>query len=56
MISSRKIFRRSLKATSREVVMITWSLSLRQGNAKERVPTRRVTLMEDHRSQGRRRT
>jgi hypothetical protein len=50
MIASRKRLERSLKATSREVVMRTWPLSVREGREKERVPTRRVTMMEDHRS------
>jgi hypothetical protein len=54
MIVSRKRLGRSLKATSREVVMRTWPLSVRQGRENERVPIRRVTMMEDHNNQGRR--
>jgi hypothetical protein len=56
MIGSRKRLRRSIKETSKEVVMRTWSLSTRQGWEKEMVLTRRVTMMDDNHSQGRRRT
>jgi hypothetical protein len=56
MIASRKRLGRSLRETSREVVMRTWLLSVRQRREKERVLARRVTMMEDHHSQGRRRT
>jgi hypothetical protein len=44
MIASRKRLRRSPKQASREVAMRTWSLSVKQERAKERVPTRRVTV------------
>jgi hypothetical protein len=56
MIVSRKRLGRSLKSTSKEVVMRTWPLSVRQGREKERFPTRRVTMMEVHHKWGRRRT
>jgi hypothetical protein len=48
MIASKKRLGRSLKETSREVVMRTWPLSVRQGSAKKRFLARRVTMMEDH--------
>jgi hypothetical protein len=48
MISSRKRLERSLKVSGREVVIIKCLLSVRQGREKERVPTRRVTMMEEH--------
>jgi hypothetical protein len=56
MIASRKRLERSSKATSIDLVMRNWLLLSRQGRAKERVPIRRVTMMEDHRSHGRTRT
>jgi hypothetical protein len=56
MIASRKRLGRSPKETSREIVIRTWPLSVRKGMAKERVPTRRVTMMGHHHSWGRRRT
>jgi hypothetical protein len=56
MIVSRKRLGRILNSTRKEVVMRTWPLSVIQGREKERVPTRRVILMEEHHCQGRRRT
>jgi hypothetical protein len=56
MITSRKIFGRSQRVANREVVKRTYLLSVRQGREKERVLARRVTLMENHPFQGRRRT
>jgi hypothetical protein len=56
MIASRKRLKRSLRETSKEAVMTTWPLSVRQGRAKERVLARKVTVMEDHHNHGRRRT
>jgi hypothetical protein len=56
MIASKRRLERSLRETSREVVMRTWLLSVRQGRENERVLERRVTMMEDHHNQGRRRT
>jgi hypothetical protein len=47
---------RSLNVASIEVVMRTWPSSIRQGRENERVPTRRVTVMEEHHIQRRRRT
>jgi hypothetical protein len=48
MIAYRKRLERSLKAISKEVVMITCPLSIRKGREKERVLERRVTMMEDY--------
>jgi hypothetical protein len=56
MIKSRKRLRNSLKVSRRDVVKRTFPLSVRQGREKERVLVRRVTVMEDHHNQGRRRT
>jgi hypothetical protein len=56
MIASKKRLERSLRVASREVVKRTWLLSVRQGREKEKVLARRVTVMEDHHSRGRRRT
>jgi hypothetical protein len=56
MIASRKRLGRSPKQASREVVMRTWPLSVRQEREKERVPTRRVTMRGKPHSRGRRRT
>jgi len=55
MIASRKILRRSLRVATKEVVMRTWILLVRQRMENERVPTRSVIVMEDHHNQGRRR-
>jgi hypothetical protein len=55
MITSRKRLGRSLKVASREVVKRTWILLVRQGREKESVLARRVTMMEVHHSQERRR-
>jgi hypothetical protein len=54
MIASKKRLKRSLRETSREVVMRNWILSRRQRREKERVLERRVTTMEDHHNEGRR--
>jgi hypothetical protein len=54
MISSRKRPRRNPRQASGEVVRRTWLLSVRQGREKEIFLARRVTVMEDHHSQGRR--
>jgi hypothetical protein len=56
MISSGKRLGRSLRETSRGVVMRTWLLSVRQRKKKERVLARRIKMMEDRHNQGRRRT
>jgi ribosomal protein L13 len=56
MITSKKRLGRIPREASREVVMRTWSLSVRQGREKERVLERRVEMMLDHHNQGRRRT
>ena len=56
MIASKKRLGRSLRAASREAVKRNWILSIRQGREKEIVLERRVIVMEDHHSQGRRRT
>jgi len=56
MIASRKRLGMNLRETSREVVRRTWLLSVRQRKENERVLARRVTMMEDHHNQGRRRT
>jgi len=56
MIASRRMLRRSQKQASRKVVMRAWLLLVRQGREKERVPSRRVTVMEGHHSRGGRRT
>jgi len=48
MKSYRKRLGRSLRVASMEVVMRTWILLVRQGRVKERVPSRRITMMEDH--------
>jgi hypothetical protein len=56
IIASKKRLRRSLRETSREVEMRTWFLLVRQRREKERVLKKRVTMMEDHHSQGRIRT
>ena len=56
IIVSRKRLERSLKSASKEVVMRTWPLSVRQRREKERFPARRVTMMEVHHNWGRRRT
>jgi hypothetical protein len=52
MIASRKRLERSPQETSKEVWMRNCPLSVIQGREKERVPTRRVALMDDHHSQG----
>jgi hypothetical protein len=44
MTASRKRLKRSPKLVSKEAVMRTWPLTIRQERAKERVPTRRVTV------------
>jgi esterase/lipase len=56
MITSRKRLGRIIKEASREVVMITWPLLVRQGRENERVPERSVTVMKEHHIWGRRRT
>jgi hypothetical protein len=56
IIASKKRLERSQRATSMEVVKRNWLLLVRQGRGKERVLERRVTMMEDHHSQRRRRT
>jgi len=48
MIVSRKRLGRSLKLSSKEVMMRTCPLLVRQIREKERLPARRVTLMEVH--------
>jgi len=50
MIASRKRLKRSLKLESSEVEMISYLLSIRQGREKERFPTIRLTVMEEHHS------
>jgi hypothetical protein len=52
----RRRLGRSPRLAGREVVMRTWPLSVRQERAKERVPTRRVTVRGKPHNQGRRRT
>jgi hypothetical protein len=54
MIASRKRLERNLRTTSRDIVMNTWLLSVRQRREKKIVIAKRVTMMEDHCSQGRR--
>jgi hypothetical protein len=56
MIVSRKRLERILKETNKEVVMRTWLLFVRKAREKKRVLERRVTLMEETHSWGRRRT
>jgi hypothetical protein len=56
MIAYRKRLKRSLRKTSKEVVMRTWLLFVRQRRENERVLVRRVIIMEDHHNKGRRRT
>jgi len=48
----RKRLEKSLKASSKEALMRTWPLSVRQGREKGRFPARRVIVMEVHHSQG----
>jgi hypothetical protein len=48
MITSKKRLERSLRETSREVVMRNWILLVTQRREKEIFPSRRVTMMEDH--------
>jgi hypothetical protein len=55
-IASRERLGRSPKMASKEVVMRTWPLSLRQEREKERVPIRRVIVRGQPYSWGRRRT
>ena len=55
-IVSRKRHRRTLKETSKEVVMRTFPLLVRQGKVKERVPKKRVKMMEEHHNWERKRT
>jgi hypothetical protein len=52
MLSYRKRLGRSLREMSREEMMRTWILSIRQRREKERVLARRVIVMEEHHSQG----
>jgi hypothetical protein len=56
MITSNKRLRRIVREIDKEVVMITCPLLVIKGSEKERFLERRVTIMEDHHSQGRRRT
>jgi hypothetical protein len=55
MIASRKILKKSLRAACREVVMRTYPLLVKKGRETDRVPTRRVTMMDEHRILRRRR-
>jgi hypothetical protein len=55
MISSKRRLGRSLRESIREVVKISWLLSVRKGREKERALAIRVTMMEVHHIQGRRR-
>jgi hypothetical protein len=45
MIASRKRLKRRVRATSREVVKITWLLSMKKRRENERVLARMVTMI-----------
>jgi hypothetical protein len=56
MITSMKRLRRIIRETSREVVTRNCLLLVRHRREKDKFLARRVTMMEAHHSQGRRKT